>query len=142
VKTKQPTAVVIEDLNVSSMMKNRKLSRAISDAGFRMMRGQLEYKCKWYGSQLIIADRFYPSSKTCSRCAVIKPELKLSERVFVCEACGFECDRDLNAALNLEKYYTASSVGSACGEDVRPELAQADFVEAGREHQVEVINFV
>ena len=96
--------IVIEDLNVKGMVKNHKLARAISDCGFGMFRTMLENKCKMYGKTLVIADRFFPSSKTCSKCGHKKEELKLSERMFVCEKCGFEIDRDLNAAINLEKY--------------------------------------
>jgi putative transposase len=96
--------IVIEDLNVKGMVKNRKLARAISDGGFGLFRTMLENKCKMYGKTLVIADRFFPSSKTCSSCGHKKEELKLSERTFVCDKCNFEMDRDLNAAINLEKY--------------------------------------
>jgi len=100
--TKTKSVIVIEDLMVKGMVKNRRLSRAISDAGWGEFRRMLEYKAEWYGCRIIVADRFYPSSKTCSKCGVVKAKLALSERVFRCEACGFEIDRDLNAALNLE----------------------------------------
>ena len=93
--------VVIEDLGVRNMMKNRKLSRAISDIGWSEFRRQLEYKGKLFGTQVIVADRYYPSSKTCSICGFVKTNLTLSERVFRCESCGAEIDRDLNAAKNL-----------------------------------------
>jgi putative transposase len=96
--------IVIEDLNVKGMVKNHKLARSISDCGFGMFRTMLENKCKMYGKTLVVADRFFPSSKTCSSCGHKKEELKLSERTFHCELCGFEIDRDLNAAINLEKY--------------------------------------
>ena len=92
--------IVIEDLNVLGMMRNRKLSKAIADMGLFEFRRQLNYKCELYGSQLIIADRFFPSSKTCSACGQVKKTLTLSERTFNCE-CGFSCDRDLNASYNL-----------------------------------------
>jgi putative transposase len=95
------------------MMANRKLAKAIGDMGFYEFRRQLEYKCQLYGSQLVFVDRFYPSSKTCSNCGHIKESLSLKERIFKCSECGFECDRDLNASINLEK--GASSVVSACG---------------------------
>jgi putative transposase len=85
------------------MMANRKLAKAIGDMGFYEFRRQLEYKCQLYGSQLLFVDRFYPSSKTCSNCGHIKQFLSLSERVFKCQQCQFECDRDLNAAINLQK---------------------------------------
>jgi putative transposase len=95
--------VVIEDLNVSGMMANHKLAKAIADMGFYEFRRQLEYKTKLYGSQLVIVDRFYPSSKTCSNCDGKKTDLTLSDRIFQCDDCGFEIDRDLNAAINLSK---------------------------------------
>jgi putative transposase len=94
--------VVIEDLMVKGMVRNRSLARAISDAGWGEFRRMLEYKAAWYGCRIVVADRFYPSSKTCSGCGSVKGELALSERVFTCEACGFVIDRDLNAAINLE----------------------------------------
>jgi putative transposase len=96
--------IVIEDLNVKGMLKNHKLARSISDCGFGMFRSLLQSKCKMYGKELVVADRFFPSSKTCSKCGHKKEELKLSERTFVCENCNFEIDRDLNAAINLEKW--------------------------------------
>ena len=111
--------VVIEDLNVSGMMANHKLSKAIQDMGFYEFRRQLDYKTKLYGSELVIVDRWFPSSKTCSRCGTKKETLSLSERVFDCDHCGLQIDRDLNAAINLQK--AASPVVSACGAD------EADF---------------
>jgi len=105
-------------LHVSGMMKNRKLSRAIADAGMYEFRRQLEYKCQWYGSQLVVASRTYPSSKTCSNCGNRKKELSLSEREYVCEACGIRIDRDLNAARNLVTV-SLPETQTACGEDVR-----------------------
>ena len=111
--------VVIEDLNVSGMMANRKLAKAIQDMGFYEFRRQLDYKTKLYGSELVIVDRWFPSSKTCSRCGKKKETLSLSERVFDCDHCGLQIDRDLNAAMNLQK--AASPVVSACGAD------EADF---------------
>jgi putative transposase len=97
-------AVVIEDLNVSGMMANHKLAKAISDCGFYEFRRQLEYKTKLYGSELKIADRWFASSKTCCCCGHKKQSLSLSERVFNCENCNLEIDRDWNASLNLLKY--------------------------------------
>ena len=133
-KTK-PLAVVLEDLNVSGMMKNRKLSRSIQDSSFYEFRRMLEYKIEWVGSKVLLADPFYPSSKLCSGCGNKKDELSLSERVYVCEVCGLEIDRDLNASLNLKNVFTTviedagictvSSTGSkVCGEDVRPRAMQ------------------
>ncbi len=97
---KNHSQIVIEDLNVSGMMANRKLSKGIADMGLFEFRRQLNYKSSLYGSELIIADRFFPSSKTCSNCGRVKKSLALSERTFNCE-CGFSCDRDLNASYNL-----------------------------------------
>lgn len=100
--TKTKSVIVIEDLAVKNMVRNRHLSRAVSDAGWGEFRRMLEYKAAWYGCRVVVADRFYPSSKTCSGCGAVKAELALSERVFTCEACGLVIDRDLNAAINLE----------------------------------------
>lgn len=100
VKTK-PAKIVIECLNVLGMLKNRKLSRAISEAGFYEFARQLEYKCRLWGIEFLKADRFFPSSKLCSNCGCKKDKLKLSERIYHCEHCGNVMDRDLNAAINL-----------------------------------------
>jgi len=94
-------AVVIEDLSVRGMMRNRRLARHIADMGWHEFRRQMEYKCLIYGTRLVVADRFFPSSKTCSACGAARAELNLGERVFHCQACGLELDRDLNAAVNL-----------------------------------------
>jgi putative transposase len=95
--------IVIEDLNVSGMMANQRLSKAIADMSFFEFRRQLTYKCKLYGSNLVVVDRWFPSSKTCSNCGTKKETLTLDERVFHCNRCGFVIDRDLNAAINLSK---------------------------------------
>jgi putative transposase len=95
--------VVIEDLNVSGMIANHKLAASIADMGFYEFRRQLTYKCRLYGSKLVVADRWFPSTKTCSNCGIKKEILSLSERVFECGHCGFVIDRDLNAAINLSK---------------------------------------
>ena len=100
---RKPKFICIEDLNVSGMMKNRHLSKAVQNQGFFEFRKQLEYKCKDKGIQLIVADRFYPSSKLCSCCGTIKKDLKLSDRVYRCE-CGNVIDRDFQASLNLKVY--------------------------------------
>ena len=105
---KNHSKIVIEDLNVSGMMQNHKLAKAIQDMGFYEFRRQLDYKSKLYGSEVVTVNRFYPSSKTCSNCDVVKKELELGERIFKCEACGFEIDRDLNASINLEKAGSSS----------------------------------
>ena len=100
---RKPRFICIEDLNVSGMMKNRHLSKAVQNQGFFEFRKQLEYKCNGNGIQLIVADRFYPSSKLCSCCGRIKKDLKLSDRTYRCE-CGNVIDRDFQAALNLRAY--------------------------------------
>ena len=100
VKTK-PEYITIEDLNVSGMMKNRHLSKAIASLKLYSFVEKLKYKCHMNGIELRQVDRFYPSSKTCHRCGCIKERLNLSERIYVCEHCGFVEDRDLNASLNL-----------------------------------------
>jgi len=93
--------IVVEDLNVAGMLKNQALAKHISDASWVEFTRQLEYKTKWYGSTLVKADRFYPSSKTCSQCGTVKAKLSLDERMYHCEACGLAIDRDVNAAINL-----------------------------------------
>ena len=106
----RPEYITIEDLNVSGMLKNRHLSRAIAESEFYYFCALLERKCAEYGIQLRIANRFYASSKTCSRCGHVKRDLKLSNRVYECTECGLVIDRDYNAALNLrscKKYRTA-----------------------------------
>ena len=100
---RKPRFICIEDLNVSGMMKNRHLSKAVQAQGFFGFRKQLEYKCSDKGIQLIVADRFYPSSKLFSCCGNIKKDLKLSDRVYRC-ACGNMIDRDFQASINLKTY--------------------------------------
>ena len=103
VKTK-PYRVVVEDLNIRGMMKNKHLSEKIAKQGLNKFVTYLEYKCKFYGVEFIKADRWYPSSKLCSCCGNKKINLSLSERVYVCDSCGLKIDRDFNASLNLAKY--------------------------------------
>ena len=100
---REPSFICLEDLNVSGMMKNKHLSKAVQQQGFYEFRRQIEYKSKWKNIQVIIANRFFPSSKLCSCCGSIKRNLKLSERIYKCE-CGNVMDRDYQAALNLKKY--------------------------------------
>ena len=100
VKTK-PSYITIEDLNISGMMKNRHLSKAIAQQKFFEFRTKLLVKCNEYGIELRIADRFYPSSKTCHNCGCVKSDLKLSDRTYHCDECGYTEDRDYNASLNL-----------------------------------------
>jgi len=129
------SAVVLEDLNVSGMVQNHHLAQAIADVGFYEFRRQMAYIGQWYGCQIILADRFYPSSKRCSRCGHIQETLDLCTRVYICDHCGLTIDRDLNAAINLEHLTTGSSPERyACGESVSPGY-QAVLVEAGTEQQ-------
>ena len=100
---RKPRFICIEDLNVSGMMKNRHLSKAIQNQGFFEFRRQLEYKCNDSGIQLVVADKFYPSSKLCSCCGNIKKDLKLSDRIYRCQ-CGNVIDRDFQASVNLKAY--------------------------------------
>jgi len=103
VKTK-PSKIVIEDLNIKGMMKNRHLAKAIQEQCLYNLIQLLMYKCCMYGIELVKADRWFPSSKTCSKCGKVKKDLKLSDRVYRCEECGNEIDRDINAAINLANY--------------------------------------
>lgn len=103
VKTK-PSRVVMEDLNISGMMKNKHLSKAIAQQGLYEFKSMMKYKCEKYGINFIEADKWYPSSKTCSECGYIKTKLALSERKFECECCGAVIDRDKNASINLSRY--------------------------------------
>lgn len=98
---KTHATIAVEDLNVAGMVKNHSLARAVSDASFAEFHRQLEYKTAKFGSTLVVADRWYPSSKTCSACKTVKAKLSLTERAFECEHCGRIIDRDLNAAYNL-----------------------------------------
>ncbi|MFD3157854.1 RNA-guided endonuclease InsQ/TnpB family protein [Haloimpatiens sp. FM7330] len=103
VKTK-PSRVVMETLNIKGMMKNRHLSKAIAKQGLYEFKKQLQYKCEFYGIEFIEADKWYPSSKICSKCGHKKTNLSLSERTYVCEKCGAVIDRDYNASINLSRY--------------------------------------
>ena len=105
VKTK-PMWITIEDLNISGMMKNRHLSKSIAQQKFFEFRVKLLAKCNEYGIELRVADRFYPSSKTCHKCGCIKSDLKLSDRIYTCSECGYTADRDFNASLNLRDCQT------------------------------------
>ena len=116
-KTKPHKIIVIEDLNIKGMLKNHKLAKAISNIGFHEFKRQLEYKCLWYGKDLVIANRFYASSKLCSCCGNKKDDLTLNNRTYYCDACGIEVDRDLNAAINLEQYTVRYTEIHAGGDD-------------------------
>jgi IS605 OrfB family transposase len=126
----QHGTVVVEHLHVAGMVRNRRLARAIADTGLAELRRQLAYKSTWYGCRLVVADRFFASSKTCSGCGWVKAKLTLAERTFRCEACGLVVDRDLNAARNLAKLVdciVAAGSGpealNARGADRKPQLA-------------------
>jgi putative transposase len=114
--------IVIEDLAVKNMARNRRLARAISDCGWGEFRRQLAYKCQRYGRELVVIDRWYPSSKTCSACGHLLAELSLSDRHWTCPSCRARHNRDLNAAKNILAAGLAvarGSPGDACGGDVR-----------------------
>ena len=137
---KTKSAIVIEDLNVSGMLRNHCLARSIADSGWSEFRRMLEYKIQWYGSRLIVIDRFAPTSKVCSECGAINDKLTLSDRKWVCLACGAIHERDENSAKNirqlgLEILNTESSSGiNACGVAGRPVAKQASDGEAGSKH--------
>jgi putative transposase len=115
---KTKAVVVIEDLNVSGMLKNHHLAQAIGDVGFYEFRRQLTYKAAWYGCQVMVASQWEPTSKACSHCGWANEQLALADRTFHCQACGQVIDRDLNAAINLVKLAGSSSDSqNACGEE-------------------------
>ncbi|UUU35815.1 transposase [Streptomyces sp. CA-210063] len=109
--------VVIEDLTVRNLLKNGRLARAISDAAWTELRHMLEYKCAWYGRELVVIDRWFPSSKLCGACGTVRGKLPLNVREWTCE-CGTVHDRDVNAARNI---LAAGLAASACGDGVRPQ---------------------
>lgn len=121
---------MIEDLNVRGMTKNHYLAQAISDVGMGGFRRQIEYKTQWCGEQLLVADRFFPSSRLCSVCGTINLELTLVDRAWTCD-CGTEHNRDLNAAINLRNLavrrvppeLVCVKRTNACGDHIRPDLS-------------------
>jgi putative transposase len=113
---KTKSVVVIEDLHVAGLLKNHRLAQAIGDVGWGEFRRQLTYKAAWYGCRMVVADRWFASSKTCSRCGWVDETLTLADRTFHCPSCGLVMDRDLNAAKNLEKLAGSSPDSlNACG---------------------------
>ena len=102
--------IIMEDLNLKALIKNRHLSKALSDAAFGMIRTQVEYKSERYGSSLIVADRFFPSSQLCSNCGH-RQKMPLKVRIYDCPCCPTRLDRDFNASLNLENYHVIQAVG-------------------------------
>jgi len=111
----RPSVIVLEDLNVGGMMKNHCLAQAIGDVGWSELRRQIEYKAAWIGSEVMLADRWEPSSKRCSMCGAIKADLKLSDREYHCDNCAGVIDRDLNAALNLAALVNRQTDGDCLG---------------------------
>jgi putative transposase len=113
----QVATVVVEDLNVAGMLANRKLARSIADAGFAEIRRQLDYKTTWNGGALVVADRWYPSSKTCSDCGAVKAKLPLRVRVFRCDKCDLILDRDVN---RTQPRHTGRGVLDGCRSGRKP----------------------
>lgn len=107
---RKPKFIVMENLNVAGMMKNRHLAKAVQEQSFYELYRQMKYKSEWHNIKFITADRFYPSSKLCSCCGSIKKDLKLSDRIYVCSECGNAIDRDLQAAINLKNYAQSNIV--------------------------------
>ena len=116
--------VVVEDLHVAGMVRNHRLARHVADASFAEIRRQLTYKVAWHGGTLIVADRWFASSKTCSECGAVKAKLALSERTYVCEACGTLLDRDVNAAVNLARLAGSGPDSNGRGADQKTGLAR------------------
>ncbi|MEU7382938.1 RNA-guided endonuclease TnpB family protein [Streptomyces sp. NPDC042207] len=114
---REDQTVVIEDLTVRNLLKNGKLARAISDASWTELRSMLEYKCAWYGRELVVIDRWFPSSKLCGACGTVREKLPLNVREWTC-VCGTVHDRDVNAPRNT---LAAGLAASACGDGVRPQ---------------------
>jgi putative transposase len=126
--------VVVEDLNISGMMRNHHLAKSVADVAWSEFVRQLEYKALWNSKYFLKIDKFYPSSKTCSRCGWKNEELTLSDRVFNCKVCGFSLDRDLNAAINIHRL--GASQINACGEDkVTAPLEQWSSLKQEKEEQ-------
>ena len=120
--TKSYDRIVVEDLNVKGMLKNRTLAKHISDAAWGEFVRQLEYKATWYGSTVVRADRFFSSSKTCSSCGAVKAKLPLEIRTYHCETCGITMDRNHNAAINLARWTcqpTSAGTSSVAGRGGR-----------------------
>jgi putative transposase len=137
------STIGIEDLNVAGMLKLRALSKRVSDAGFFEFRRQLQYKAEWYGSRVVVADRFFPSSKMCSACGFIEREMNFSTRWWTCSSCRVFHDRDLNAARNLARIAESSPVivcgaggsGGAQQHAVKPPRRSRNGAETRRERR-------
>ena len=128
--------IVLEDLNVKGMVKNRHLSKSISDASWGMFAAQLAYKADWYGREILKVNRFYPSSKTCSKCGSINKDLKLSDREWTCPNCGTTHDRDNNASHNLFLEGLKLKVGRVSPEPAYYEPTPAEYAPAGIQKSV------
>lgn len=124
--TRRYHTIGIEDLNVKGMLRNRCLSLAIADMGFGELRRQLEYKTAWRGGEIVVVDRWYPSSKMCSCCGGKIKALSLAQRHWDCPACGARHDRDINAAINLRNMAVSSTVAACGGEGSGPAQAQGE----------------
>ena len=123
--SERPYVIGVEDLNVSGMMKNRRLARAVADSSMREFRRQLAYKCYWYGIDLVVVPRFEATSKPCSKCGWVKEDLTLSDRVFVCDSGGHTADRDDNASENIRLLAVSSTERvNGRGGDVRPLVSE------------------
>ncbi|MET7331575.1 IS607 family element RNA-guided endonuclease TnpB [Nonomuraea sp. NPDC005650] len=139
--TRRYGTIVVEDLNVTGMLRNRRLARAVADAGFGEIRRQLTYKTRWNGGTLVVADRWYPSSRMCSNCGAVKAKLPLSTRRYVCESCGLSIDRDRNAAINLASLvkHTVAEGGpetqNGRGADRKPSPRGAGGCESSTSHR-------
>ncbi|MFX0185912.1 MAG: RNA-guided endonuclease InsQ/TnpB family protein [Candidatus Hodarchaeota archaeon] len=134
---KNHSVIVVEDLNIQGLKKNKKMSKYWNNLAHGEFQRQFDYKTDWYGSKLVKVDRFFPSSKLCSNCLYYQPDLTLADRSYRCPLCGLVLDRDYNAALNLENYYhkykpqltrnvaeSSAETLNACGEVVRPMLSR------------------
>jgi putative transposase len=125
---KENQSIAIEDLDIKGMMKNRKLAKAISDVGWGMFTNMLEYKCDWYGVNLIKIGRYDPSSKTCSNCGDINHELTLKDREWSCKGCNVLHDRDINAAINIKNFALNNNTVSGTATENHDELSSLEEV--------------
>lgn len=122
VKTKRPSLIVLENLDIKEMVKDPDYAKSVHDASMRQFRNVLDYKQRWTGGETEYADRYYPSSKMCSKCGQVKDELGIDERIYKCYNCGNEMDRDLNASINLKNYRVSSTRINGQGEAKVTEL--------------------
>jgi putative transposase len=130
---KRYEVIVVEQLNVAGMLRNRPLARAVADTSMAELRRMLAYKTSWYGSRVLVADPWFPSSKTCSACGHVKAKLGLAERLFVCDSCGLKADRDLNAARNLVQLAAVS--GTEAQNARGPDVSLGHAEQSGRKRE-------